>query len=1119
MSEKEGAMFGAIVCDVCGRAIRLTDGFTLTTRQVVTAPKYWEFVLAGIEPVPETAAVRSIEGFLRRYCGDPSGWLVCEECISKFPTVDRAIARGQAMEFWGRGADGSHSPPDGGPVDPSVALDAACTAWKTLTGQEAPKRLLAYKPLASGAVGLPSLGYHENDPERWAPLLRRFLAQRDDAQLDLAIAAARRANEIDVATLLNDFQELERQISSSHRHSAEALIEAFQQGLIVTIDNRLKSLNAGFQKAGLTEEALTVELLFLDMRSRPLAFFEQYLVGWQTRILELGLRSCERATNVAAQLRDQACVAFYQTSKGIALLHSRQSEAARLSLEEALAIRRSLARQNEEKYKLGVAETLDALGRALMDLGQSKQAEEAFLEALAIYRQVSVQFKSNERDFDAHIASTLGNLGNVLQQRCQWRQAKEQYQEALALFLQLADRWPRLHEPYIAGVRSNLVTVLGKLGELGQARDEAEEALQICRRLADRQPEVYEPYLARILGTLANLLHQLKQHEVAAEHAEEALEIFGRLAKKEPQLYDSELARALMNSSGDLEALGQREAAQERCNRSVEIYRRLAKMQPQIYETYLARGLGNLGALLPLSDARKAYSEAASLHERNNAALGVAAVYYNWGLAEGTAGNADRSFELFRDCVKNSEKGIYELRAREDRDLFKRDIEGAYQTLIDYYAFGARSNKAVAHSLVGLLESSRRIDTLAGLAGIFSPGGAGWETAVKEGVDIGSALEVISVPEGCGFLWVHKALVNTVFVSLVSGEYEVSIADEGFFDRFRELFMVVNDEIVRAGRGGIDAVPAQADVSSRIREAAQSVSALLPTTVRDLLFTSDLDVVFISACPRTANFPFEFVTSADRPGSWATRDHTYLGLRRIFSRVVSLRDLNDIVARQPTGDGAVLVGNPSHNGLCSLPGAHHECQVLSGMLQSRKFSLRPDGSCLLNEAADRKRVISALSSDSVQFFGYMGHGGVSRNQDGEATEYLALAGDDRLFPTDVPQLNLTGTMVHLDSCVSGTMRGKGGGRWDGFPAAVMFAGASCVLSTAHPVLDTESQGFGETLCKKLLGDAGRFQAGEALLNTRREMAAAGVSPLIWNTTAFWGNPFARLRDVAYKESE
>ena len=50
------------------------------------------------------------------------------------------------------------------------------------------------------------------------------------------------------------------------------------------------------------------------------------------------------------------------------------------------------------------------------------------------------------------------------------------------------------------------------------------------------------------------------------------------------------------------------------------------------------------------------------------------------------------------------------------------------------------------------------------------------ETAVKEGVDIGRSLEVISVPEGCGFLWVHKALVNTVFVSLVSGEYEV------FFD-------------------------------------------------------------------------------------------------------------------------------------------------------------------------------------------------------------------------------------------------------------------------------------------------------------------------------------------------
>jgi hypothetical protein len=566
-----------------------------------------------------------------------------------------------------------------------------------------------------------------------------------------------------------------------------------------------------------------------------------------------------------------------------------------------------------------------------------------------------------------------------------------------------------------------------------------------------------------------------------------------------------------MNSSGSLKGLGQPEAAQERCKRALEILRRLAQTQPQIYESELAGGLCNLGTLLPLSDAREVYREAASLHERNSSPLGLAAVYYNWGLAEGNAGNARRSLELFQDCIKESEKGVYELRAREHRDLFKRDIEGAYQSLIDYYALAVIRDEPIVRSLVALLEASRQIDTMAGLAGIFSVGGVGWENAVKEGVDIGSALEVISVPERCGFLWVHKALVNTVFVSVVSGGYEVSIADEGFFERFCELFMIVNEEIVNAGLGDVRELCAQAGVASRIQEAAQAVSALLPATVRDVLFTSDLDAIFISPCARTANLPFEFITCVDPAQSHPTLDRTYLGARRILSRVVSLRSLNNIETRQPVGDGALLVGNPLHNGLCSLPGAHHECEVLSQMFRSHNFTLRPNGCCLVNEAADRRGVMSALANDSVRFFGYMGHGGASRDHYGKTVEYLALAGIDRLFPADVSQMKLNGTMIHLDACVTGSMRGKGGGRWEGFPAAIMFAGASCVLSTAHPVLDTESGRFGETLYEKLLGGTAECLAGEALLNTRREMAAAGVSPLIWNTTTFWGNPWARLK--------
>jgi hypothetical protein len=129
------------VCDICSKTMSKGEGYTLTTKQVVTVPAYWTRAFMGaagaVSIMPAEMVQQVFEQQLRQQCGQTTGWLTCEDCIAKFPEVDRDQARAYAQEFWSKG-DGNHSPPGGGAVDPSLAIAAANQAWKQATGTPAP---------------------------------------------------------------------------------------------------------------------------------------------------------------------------------------------------------------------------------------------------------------------------------------------------------------------------------------------------------------------------------------------------------------------------------------------------------------------------------------------------------------------------------------------------------------------------------------------------------------------------------------------------------------------------------------------------------------------------------------------------------------------------------------------------------------------------------------------------------------------------------------------------------------------------------------------------------------------------------------------------------------------
>jgi hypothetical protein len=120
---KDGLM---LICDVCNKDTEPNDSYVLTTRQVVTAEKYWAFLLTNMSTdIRDEHRLLSNVAFA---AGQRTPWLVCQTC-SKMFRFDHALARDYAV----RG-----TVPPNVPVDAHLVAKTALRALKAKLTTEAP---------------------------------------------------------------------------------------------------------------------------------------------------------------------------------------------------------------------------------------------------------------------------------------------------------------------------------------------------------------------------------------------------------------------------------------------------------------------------------------------------------------------------------------------------------------------------------------------------------------------------------------------------------------------------------------------------------------------------------------------------------------------------------------------------------------------------------------------------------------------------------------------------------------------------------------------------------------------------------------------------------------------
>jgi tetratricopeptide (TPR) repeat protein len=539
--------------------------------------------------------------------------------------------------------------------------------------------------------------------------------------------------------------------------------------------------------------------------------------------------------------------------------------------------------------------------------------------------------------------------------------------------------------------------------------------------------------------------------------------------------------------------------AQDPLEGAVAIYRGIAATD-EIYNPSLAMALTYLGIVLgqrkDVQGARFCFKQADGVRLDDHQDLLRSMLYANWASLEAQFGDSELATSLIEKSIVASEGGISRGVLRSQRDRFKADIEPVYLELLDRTVSGLRE-KAPRWEIVGILEALRQMETLSDLAGSV-PGNA-WYSAFRQIIESKGDLSDIFSKRPAAFLGLHVTRTQVVFVTLRLGSLSVDIGSSDLVAAFRRLSQLIDTTF----DGLSESIPEEQFIAE-----GRKAFKLLPRDVQGLLVGDGLTLL-VSLCPLSINWPLELLVGPDS---------RYIGLSKQIARVSSLGALSDILRRMPpvgARRGAMIVGDPSHEGLPRLPGARNMANKLANELVHQGFSLLPYGTALIDNAdvkpSEGKVKLSSLSegmTEELAYWGTMGHGGLSG---GQAVAYLALSGGDRLEPSQVAQQKLQGTFVHYDCCSVGTTQGFGGGRYVGHPIAALAAGASCILSSVHPLWDDTAAQFSEELYRRIFGGD---EIGAALMATRNAIARQiPESPLSWASTVLWGNPWTKLTGI------
>jgi tetratricopeptide (TPR) repeat protein len=273
------------------------------------------------------------------------------------------------------------------------------------------------------------------------------------------------------------------------------------------------------------------------------------------------------------------------------------------------------------------AEGYSRIGLVRHRLGEEREAEAAYGEAVAQYRLLAAEFPTR-LEFGQQLAKNQNNLGALLWATGRPREGEASLGEALALYKQLAVDFPSRPEfrQELAKNHNNLGRLLSATGRLPEAEAAYADALALTRQLVADFPS--RPEFRQDLANSHNNLGALFQHTGRPEEAEAAyagaLALYKQLAADFPSRPDfrQNLAMSQNNLGMLFKHTGRSEEAEAAYAGAIALYKQLAADFPSRpdFRRNLAMSLNNLGILLSdtgrLREAEAAHTDALTLQKQ-----------------------------------------------------------------------------------------------------------------------------------------------------------------------------------------------------------------------------------------------------------------------------------------------------------------------------------------------------------------------------------------------------------------------------------------------------------------------------------------------------------------------
>lgn len=226
----------------------------------------------------------------------------------------------------------------------------------------------------------------------WAIKARKCLALLEPELLNEAIAEA--AGETEIVDFLRAF----------------AFLIATADGDFSEIDKLADNLIQKCKQENRREEALTVNLVYLDTRVSLLESYRRFPVIEQEEMKNLGIKACRQAIQISGKLSDRSCEAFYCIRLADCFRYSQQPGEAEQFYQRALPIYRELAGREPQLFNRRLAMTLSCLGVIQIYLEKLTDAEISIGEAVRLYRELAEQ---KPRLFKEKLEIALNNLNAV----------------------------------------------------------------------------------------------------------------------------------------------------------------------------------------------------------------------------------------------------------------------------------------------------------------------------------------------------------------------------------------------------------------------------------------------------------------------------------------------------------------------------------------------------------------------------------------------------------------------------------------------------------------------------------------------------------------------------------